>query len=72
MKKVKTEEKPATVDTGLVLGYIAVKDIRGTEERVAVLSRLGYDNKSIATICATNENVVRALKSRAKTPRSPK
>jgi len=72
MPKPKQENGKEGVNQVLVLGYIAVKDIRSTEEKVAVLSRLGYDNKSIAAICATNENVVRALKSRACTPRKGK
>ena len=50
----------------LVFGYIAVKDLQRTEDRVGVLTRLGYGNAEIASICDTSPAVVRTLKSMAK------
>jgi len=35
----------------LVFGYIAIKELQRKEDRVAVLSRLGYGNQEIAAIC---------------------
>jgi hypothetical protein len=50
----------------LVFGYIAVKDLQRVEDRVVVLSRLGYGNAEIAAVCGTTPAVVRTLKSAAK------
>ena len=50
----------------LVFGYIAVKELQRLEDRVSVLSRLGYGNPEIATICNTNAAVVATLKSSLK------
>jgi len=50
----------------LVFGYIAVKELQRTQDRVAVLSRLGFGNSEIALICDTTPAVVRTLKALAK------
>jgi hypothetical protein len=50
----------------LVFGYIAVKDLVKKEDWVAVLSRLGYGNREIATICDTTPAAVRTWKSQVK------
>lgn len=42
-----------TQNLSLVLGYLAVKELKTLEERVEVLSRLGYANREIAQICST-------------------
>lgn len=47
----------------LVFGYIAVKELQRIEDRVAVLSRLGYGNAEIASICGTTSASVRTYKS---------
>lgn len=47
----------------LVFGYIAVKELQRVEDRVAVLSRLGYGNAEIAIICDTTPASVRTYKS---------
>lgn len=46
----------------LVFGYIAVKELQSTEDRVRVLSRLGYGNAEIAIICDTTPASVRTMK----------
>jgi DNA-binding CsgD family transcriptional regulator len=46
----------------LVFGYIAVKELQRLEDRVAVLSRLGYGNVEIARICGTTPASVSTLK----------
>jgi DNA-binding CsgD family transcriptional regulator len=56
----------------LVFGYIAVKELQRTEDRVAVLSRLGYGNAEIAVICDTSPASVATLKSISKKRRSGK
>jgi DNA-binding CsgD family transcriptional regulator len=48
----------------LVFGYIAIKELRRLEDRVDVLSRLGYGNMEIAQICGTTTNTVAVLKSK--------
>ncbi len=63
--KVKVEEH-GLPSLALVFGYIAVKDLQRTEDRVVVLSRLGYGNVEIAKICDTTPAVVATLKSMAK------
>lgn len=61
-KKEKIEEH-GLPSLSLVFGYIAVKELQRLEDRVAVLSRLGYGNAEIATICDTTPATVRTLKS---------
>ena len=50
----------------MVFGYIAVKDLVKKEDWVAVLSRLGYGNREIATICDTTPAAVATWKSSVK------
>jgi hypothetical protein len=53
-KQTATEE--STLDLGnlaLVFGYLAIKDLKTLEEKVAVLARLDYKNTDIAKICDT-------------------
>lgn len=50
----------------LVFGYIAVKELQRTEDRVKVLARLGFGNAEIAAICGTTPAVVSTLKSVSK------
>jgi len=47
----------------LVFGYIAIKELQRLEDRVRVLSRLGYGNREIAAICDTTPLTVRVMKS---------
>jgi hypothetical protein len=49
----------------LVFGYIAVKDLQRMDDRVSVLSRLGYGNPEMAVICGTTPATVATLKHRA-------
>ena len=50
----------------LVFGYIAVKELQRQEDRVGVLTRLGYGTQEIATICGTTAASVRTLRLRSK------
>jgi hypothetical protein len=50
----------------LVFGYIAVKDLQRTDDRIRVLERLGYGNREIATICDTTIGSVAVRKSQLK------
>lgn len=61
MKK-QTDETTALPSLALVFGYIAIKELGLKEDRVAVLSRLGYGNKQIATICDIPPTSVAVLK----------
>ena len=53
----------------LVFGYIAIKDLQRLEDRVRVLSRLGYGNQEIALICDTTPPTVAVKKSMLKRKR---
>lgn len=50
----------------LVFGYIAIKELQSAEDRISVLSRLGYGNKEIAAICGLTENHVAVVKNKQK------
>lgn len=73
MPKISQTERPddseATPGLALVLGYIAVKDLERREDRISVLSRLGYGNKEIALICDTTPQTIAVMKSNLKKKR---
>jgi hypothetical protein len=50
----------------LVFGYIAIKELKRLEDRVDILTRLGFGNAEIARICGTTSASVRTLKSKQK------
>jgi hypothetical protein len=70
MAKSKKARKTAAEQTlpslALVFGYIAVKDLQRTDDRIRVLERLGYGNQEIATICDTTPGSVAVRKSQLK------
>ncbi|MFI5449646.1 MAG: hypothetical protein ACHQ03_07775 [Candidatus Bathyarchaeia archaeon] len=70
MAKKKSEEEHGLPSLSLVFGYIAVKELRSTQDRVDVLARLGYGNVEIAKICGTTTNSVSVLKSRSRSRRT--
>lgn len=63
MTKIRENEEHGLPSLSLVFGYIAVKELQRLEDRVDVLSRLGYGAAEIATICDTSPNSVRAFRS---------
>ena len=65
MPKKKTAEDGGLPSLALVFGYIAVKELQRKDDRVKVLSRLGYGNAEMAIICDTTPAVVATLKHRA-------
>ncbi len=58
--------KSSQVDLAIVLGFIAVKDCNTLDKKISILSQLGFNNKEMAIICDTKENVIRAIKSQNK------
>jgi hypothetical protein len=64
-RKKKPADDSGLPSLALVFGYIAVKDLQRLEDRVSVLSRLGYGNAEMATICDTTPATVATLKHRA-------
>jgi hypothetical protein len=61
-------KKQPTAEQGLpslalVFGYIAIKELERLEDRVRVLSRIGYGNHEIAQICGTTPMTVAVMKS---------
>jgi DNA-binding CsgD family transcriptional regulator len=65
-KKATAKEEHGLPSLSLVFGYIAIKELRLLEDRVALLSRLGYGNTEIATICGTTRATVATLKAKVK------
>lgn len=64
-KKAKRDDEAHGLPSlALVFGYIAVKELQRLEDRVAVLSRLGYGNAEMATICDTSPASVATMKHR--------
>jgi hypothetical protein len=63
MPKKGLQDDQALPSLALVFGYIAVKDLQRLEDRVRVLSRLGYGNQEIAIICDTTPLTVAVMKS---------
>jgi hypothetical protein len=59
----KKEADQALPSLALVFGYIAIKELQRLEDRVRVLSRLGYGNQEIAIICDTTPMTVAVMKS---------
>lgn len=57
------EVESALPSLALVFGYIAVKELQSLPDKIAVLHRLGYGNKEIATICGTTIGTVAVQKS---------
>jgi hypothetical protein len=64
-KSVKENDR-ALPSLALVFGYIAIKELQRLEDRVRVLSRLGYGNQEIAMICETTPLTVSVMKSNLK------
>ena len=58
----KQEEGVALPSLALVFGYIAIKDLQRLEDRIRVLSQLGYGNQEIARICDTTPGTVSVRK----------
>lgn len=62
-KKKENDEDQALPSLALVFGYIAIKELQRMEDRVRVLSNLGYGNQEIAKICDTTPMTVAVTKS---------
>jgi hypothetical protein len=58
----KKEDDQSLPSLALVFGYIAIKELQRLEDRVRVLSRLGYGNQEIALICDTTPMTVAVMK----------
>lgn len=61
-KAKKKKEDQTLPSLALVFGYIAIKELERKEDRVRVLSQLGYGNQEIARICDTTPGTVAVLK----------
>ena len=66
MAKKTKEDVPGLPSLSLVFGYIAVKELQRLEDRVDVLTRLGYGAAETAKICGTTAGTVHTLRSRAR------
>jgi DNA-directed RNA polymerase specialized sigma24 family protein len=62
----KAVDEHALPSLSLVFGYIAIKELQRLEDRIVVLSRLGYGNAEIAKICGASSATVGTIKSVAK------
>jgi hypothetical protein len=63
---MKKKEDSGFPSMALVFGYIAVKELQKFDDRVALLSRLGYGNEEIAIICNSTKNRVAVVKTSLK------
>ncbi len=62
-QKAKRNKDDQTLPSlALVFGYIAIKELTRLEDRVRVLSQLGYGNQEIARICDTTPGTVAVQK----------
>jgi len=66
-KASRKDEEHGLPSLALVFGYIAVKELQRLEDRVAVLSRLGYGNAEMALICGSTPASIATLKHRGAT-----
>ena len=62
-RKESNSEEQALPSLALVFGYIAIKELQRLEDRIRVLSNLGYGNQEIAKICDTTPMTVAVMKS---------
>jgi DNA-binding CsgD family transcriptional regulator len=70
-KKTKKKKEEQTLPSlALVFGYIAIKDLQRLEDRIRVLSQLGYGNQEIARICDTTPGTVAVRKTGLKRKRA--
>lgn len=63
-KKKAKEEEYGLPSLSLVFGFIAVKELQRLEDRIDVLTRLGYGAAETAQICGTTIATVHTLRSR--------
>jgi len=63
---MKNNVDDALPNLSLVFGYIAIKELQRKEDRVAVLSRLGYGNRQISQICDISIGSVAVFKNMSK------
>jgi len=71
-KKAKQNNEQTLPSLALVFGYIAMKELERKEDRVRVLSQLGYGNQEIARICDTTPGTVAVMKAGLKQKRRRK
>jgi hypothetical protein len=69
-KSKKKNEEETLPSLALVFGYIAIKDLQRLEDRIRVLSQLGYGNQEIARICDTTPGTVAVRKTGLKRKKS--
>ena len=69
-KPKKKKDEQTLPSLALVFGYIAIKELTRLEDRIRVLSQLGYGNQEIARICDTTPGTVAVRKTGLKRKRS--
>jgi len=70
-RQVKKNKDDQTLPSlALVFGYIAIKDLQRLDDRIRVLSQLGYGNQEIARICDTTPGTVAVKKTGLKRKKS--
>jgi hypothetical protein len=65
----KRDEAHGLPSLSIVLGYIAVKELKSIEDKVKILDKLGYGNEEMAIICGTTPPSIRAARSKIKKER---
>jgi DNA-binding CsgD family transcriptional regulator len=69
-KATKQKNEQTLPSLALVFGYIAIKELTRLEDRIRVLSQLGYGNQEIARICDTTPGTVAVKKTGLKHKKS--
>jgi len=60
------ETRKSKIDTNLILGYIAVKELKTIPEKIDILSSLGFSNGDMPIICNTTSATIKNEKSKLK------
>jgi len=72
MAKIERTDDHGLPSLSLVFGYIAIKDLQRLDDRVKVLTRLGYGANEISKICDTSPATVHVMRSVAKKNKTPR
>ena len=68
--KNKYYEEHSLPSVSIVMGYLAIKDCSSLEEKINILSMLGYGKSEMAQICGTTVNNISSMINKSKSKKS--
>ena len=68
--KNKYYEEHSLPSVSIVMGYLAIKDFSSLEEKINILSMLGYGKSEMAQICGTTVNNISSVINKSKSKKS--